>query len=194
MRGQVLGPASKPSVVTASGIGYVVACPDELEELAQVELWIHTATSRDGEVRLFGFKTPVQRQAFEALIAVNAVGPAAALAILKELSLSDLVQAILSKDAKAISQAKGVGAKAAASIIATITLPTELLDLGTSTSIDLGTVVVSSVDSDIIRSLQDLGMGLAEAKTAVAIAHEQVQGNDLSELLTAALIAGTANA
>ncbi|MEO1131905.1 MAG: Holliday junction branch migration protein RuvA, partial [Cyanobacteria bacterium J06639_1] len=59
------------------------------------------------------FGTPAERDVFVELIGVSGVGPSLGLALLSTLSLSELIQAIVTENARVLSLTPGVGTKTA---------------------------------------------------------------------------------
>ena len=64
---------------------------------------------REGAVDLFGFADQEELSCFKMLIGVSGVGPKAALAILSVAPPSQLALAIITEDAKLLTQAPGIG-------------------------------------------------------------------------------------
>jgi Holliday junction DNA helicase RuvA len=62
---------------------------------------------------LYGFETRQERELFRELVAVNGVGPQMGLALLGEMSVEELVQAIVEGDTRRLIQAPGVGKRTA---------------------------------------------------------------------------------
>lgn len=78
----------------------------------------HSNANLSTEVhQLFGFKTEAERDLFEKLITVSGVGLNTARLILSAFSVTDLVHAIETENAKMISSVKGIGEKTAQRII-----------------------------------------------------------------------------
>ena len=72
---------------------------------------------REGAVDLFGFADQEALSCFKMLIGVAGVGPKAALAILSVAPPSQLALAIITEDAKLLTQAPGIGKKIAQRIV-----------------------------------------------------------------------------
>ena len=72
---------------------------------------------REDALSLFGFANREELDTFKLLIAINGVGPKAALAILSTLSVEELRFAVISQDIKTISKAPGIGKKSAERLI-----------------------------------------------------------------------------
>ena len=108
-------------VVEAGPVGLGIYVPlSVLEVLPPLgeEVKIYTYLQvREDDLSLYGFLNRQDLDMFRRLIGVNGIGPKGALGILSALSPDDLRLAILTGDAKAISNAPGVGAKTAQRII-----------------------------------------------------------------------------
>jgi len=107
-------------VLQCAGIGYGLYVSFEdfgaLETGQSAKLYVYEAIREDAH-NLFGFKTLETKQLFEQLLTVKGIGPKMALAILSIATLSQVRQAIANGDVKFISQANGVGKKAAERIV-----------------------------------------------------------------------------
>ena len=101
------------------------------------------------------------------LLSVSGVGPKAALAILSTLTPNQLVLAVMTNDAKALTKAVGVGAKMAQRVILEISgklKNSEILpDEAIPQEVTLDTSAVEAVSA-----LTVLGYSQAEAKRAVS--------------------------
>lgn len=105
----------RSGMIVAGGVGYRVECPHDLVDGENVELWVE-CTGNDGLMRLFGFADNDQRQAFVALTKLPGVGPAAALALLRDVGMVGIVDAVRHKNPEKLLAAKGVGRKLANAI------------------------------------------------------------------------------
>ena len=104
-------------IIDNNGIGYKintsVATLGRLGnpgDLAKVYTHYHV---REDDISLFGFSTNEELNMFELLITVSGVGPRVALAILSSISPSSFALAVITNDAKGLTQAQGVGLKLA---------------------------------------------------------------------------------
>lgn len=77
-----------------------------------VQIFTHQQV-RDDQVVLYGFGSRAERDLFRQLISVSGVGPQLAIALLDSLELTDLVQAIVAGNTRALSKTPGVGTKTA---------------------------------------------------------------------------------
>lgn len=107
-------------IVENNGIGYMIKVPSSFlatlhcKDTVKIYTYMYV---REDQLALFGFESRNQLKMFEMLISVNGIGPKAAVGILSTLSISALMLAIISQDAKAISKAPGIGAKTAQKLI-----------------------------------------------------------------------------
>lgn len=121
IRGTVEEIVEDTVILENQGIGYAVKVPlTVLESLrangSECKLYTYLYV-REDQLALFGFESRNQLHMFELLITVNGVGPKVALGILSTFTVSALMMAIVSQDAKAISKAPGIGAKSAQKVI-----------------------------------------------------------------------------
>ena len=112
---------AEAAVVDAGGVGYSILMPARhLSQLPPVgsEVMIHTHMQvKEDDQQLFGFLDKEDLVIFKKLISVSGVGPKGALSILSQLTASELHFAVISDDAKTISNAQGIGKKTAEKIV-----------------------------------------------------------------------------
>lgn len=166
-------------VLDVHGVGYVAYC--STRTLAALPgageaatLFIETYV-REDMIRLYGFKTELEREWFKLLMAnVQGVGAKVALAILSTLAPSDLANAIALRDIAMVSRAPGVGKKVAERIV------TELKNkapafAGEATGTiglkqELGEGVAPAPIADAVSALVNLGYSRDIAANAIAAA------------------------
>jgi len=116
---------------------------------------------------IYGFTKNDELTMFLHLLSVSGVGPKAALAILSTLTPNQLVLAVMTNDAKALTKAVGVGAKMAQRVILELSgklKNSEILpDEAIPQEVTLDTSAVEAVSA-----LTVLGYSQAEAKRAVS--------------------------
>ena len=115
---------------------------------------------RDDSLTLYGFPTEDARAAFEALIAVNGIGPRLALSILSTMTTDALALAIDSADPGAFKGVSGVGTKTANRIV-----------LELKGKLDWQPVATYRPDAghaDLVDALTALGYTVQEAAAAAA--------------------------
>ena len=102
-------------ILDVGGVGYQVHCsartlqalpaPGEAAVLS-IETYV-----REDQIKLFGFRSDVEREWFRLLQTVQGVGAKVALAVLSTLPPADLANAIALRDKAAVSRTPGVGAE-----------------------------------------------------------------------------------
>src|SRR5579862_4546181 len=108
-------------ILDVGGVGYQVHCsPRTLQALPATgeaaTLSIETYV-REDQIRLFGFRTDVEREWFRLLQTVQGVGAKVALAVLGTLRPADLASAIAMRDKAMVARTPGVGPKVAERIV-----------------------------------------------------------------------------
>ena len=165
-------------ILDVGGVGYQVHCsartlqalpsPGEAATLS-IETYV-----REDQIKLFGFRSDVEREWFRLLQTVQGVGAKVALAVLGTLPPADLANAIALRDKAAVARTPGVGPKVAERIV------TELKDKAPAfADVDPGVIRLSGAieDSrapqpiaDAISALINLGYGQPQAAAALAAA------------------------
>jgi Holliday junction DNA helicase RuvA len=172
-------------ILDVQGVGYQVHCsartlqalpaPSEAAMLS-IETYV-----REDQIKLFGFRSDVEREWFRLLQTVQGVGAKVALAVLSTLPPSDLANAIALRDKAAVARTPGVGPKVAERIV------TELKDKTPAlANIDPAVVHLSeAMDdnraprpvTDAISALVNLGYGQPQAAAAIASAARNAGDN-----------------
>ena len=121
LKGKVVGCGDGYVILESGGVGFQVFMPRPVAEEAEkspAEVVIHThLVAREDTMALYGFLAPGELEMFRLLITVNRVGPALAMAILSQMTVSDLAAAVIGGDEKALTRVSGVGRKNAGRII-----------------------------------------------------------------------------
>jgi len=179
-------------VLDVNGVGYLVQCSartlQELPGVGQpVTLSIETYV-REDQIRLFGFRTDVEREWFRLLQTVQGVGAKVALSVLGTLKPADLASAIAMRDRAMVARTPGVGPKVAERIV------TELKDKAPAFA-DLDPAVIrlsGAIEDrrapqpvvDAVSALVKLGYGQPQAAAAVAAAARSAgEGADTARLI-----------
>ena len=179
-------------ILDIGGVGYQVHCstrtlqhlpsPGEAAVLS-IETYV-----REDQIKLFGFRSDLEREWFRLLQTVQGVGAKVSLAVLGTLSPADLANAIALRDKAAVERTPGVGKKVAERIV------TELKDKAPAYA-DLDPAVVrlsGQVDekrapqpvADAVSALVNLGYGQPQAAAAIAAAtREAGEGSDTAKLI-----------
>jgi len=176
-------------LIEVGGVGYrVTVTPTTLVEVGEpgdvVFVHVHHHLRDDAQV-LYGFRTRVERECFESLLAAHGVGPALALAILSVHGPDALARVVADDDIDALCLVPGVGKKTAARL---------LIELKSSLSVpvleaiggpaDLTIVGAPSARADVREALANLGYGPDEVASVV---RELPDADDVSVLLKEAL-------
>ena len=171
-------------ILDVNGVGYEVHLPTSaLQNLPQegemAELHIHLHVREDVQA-LFGFTQIAERDLFRTLITISKVGPRIALAILSELSVSELVACVQMDDTRPLEKVPGIGAKTAEKLL--IELRDKVSQFPIEDSIDLegGSSTGNSI-IEATEALVELGFSNREARQAVLIARDN--GKDTTEQL-----------
>lgn len=149
-------------VLDVNGVGYEINVPTSLAaKTERKETTFYTYMYvREDKVELFGFDTRLSLKYFKYLINVSGIGPKGALSILSTLTIDELIFAVLSDDAKAISRANGIGNKTAVKAILELKDKIDVAD-SVSAMPDYGTGDLSvSVSADNDSAMQDAVMAL----------------------------------
>ncbi len=175
------------AVIDVAGVGYQITCTRRsvgwlLSTQPQVEVLVHT-NAPDNVVELYGFRDAAERTWFRALLAVHGIGAKTALATLDALGPVELEQAVASDDTKAITRAEGIGAKAAARIIAE--LKHSVGNLPTVPNAAQG--MEENAYRDAVEALLALGYGRIEAVSALSTAQAEHPDGHAEDLVRLAL-------
>lgn len=133
LSGTVLRRTPTTLIIDVNGVGYGVEMP--LSALCEappngqrVTVWIDTYVREDA-LRLFGFMSFEDRQAFIMLRSVSGIGPKIALAILSTFDASSLRQVILQNKATLLESVPGIGGRTAEKIVLELRSKIERLGL-----------------------------------------------------------------
>lgn len=120
--------------VDVQGVGYRVFVSERTLQMlpapgAPVSLRVHTHVREDA-LQLFGFLDPVEQQVFEALIALNGIGPRAAMGVLSGIDAGEFARSVCAGDLARLCQIPGVGKKRAERMV--VELKERLLPLASA--------------------------------------------------------------
>jgi Holliday junction DNA helicase RuvA len=192
LKGLVDEIAEDHCVVDVGGVGYVAFCsartlgglpgPGEA-----VTLLIETYV-REDMIRLYGFRTHLEREWFRLLQSVQSVGAKVALAVLSTLTTSELANAIALRDITMVSRAPGVGKKVAERIVTELKTKAPAFAGEATGTIglkqELGEGVAPAPVADAVSALTNLGYSRDIAANAVAAALKEAgEGADSARLI-----------
>lgn len=184
-------------LIDCGGVGYVVSCGARtLGRLPppgdEATLYVEQQWSQEQGPRLYGFLGRDERRAFTILIAIQGVGPKAALSVLDVLTPGELAGAAAREDKAAVARANGVGPKLAVRIITELK-GKPLGDVSFTPSapgvhVEAATPPAPSLAGEAVSAL--LGLGVAEVNARRAVDQALIRlGEDaeLSAVIRAAL-------
>lgn len=167
LAGQMVVKKPTHVVVDVGGVAFHVGIPlstyERLPASGRVKIFTYLKVSDDG-MRLYGFATEQERDVFLHLTdSVARLGPAKALSILSNVSISRLVRCIEDEDVETLKRIRGIGEKLAQRLVVELKgkLPLEAMG-GTSGRGDLGTDA-----REILQALQSLGYQRQECEEAM---------------------------
>ncbi len=163
-------------VISAAGVGYLVACtPSVLASITRgQEALVHTTMIvREDAMLLYGFADIHERDMFAVLLKAKRFGAASAFNLLSALSPTEIATAIANGDEKALTKANGVGKRIASQLI--LDLKEEVRPFLAGTTAAAETVASNqpqhsgNVDENqVLGALMGLGFKEAEASEALA--------------------------
>lgn len=116
IQGEIVDTFDRGVVIDTGSIGYQVYTPAMVSVGDTILLHTHLVIREDAH-ELYGFQDIQEKLMFMNLISVSGVGPKTALQMLTMYPLAQLVGAIRSGDAKAVSLVPGIGKKTAEKVI-----------------------------------------------------------------------------
>lgn len=149
--------------ITVGDVGLRVNVPTSfIENVGEVGGRVHLFTSlqvKEDSLTLYGFPNSDVRQAFEALLGVNGVGPRLALSILSILTPENLAFAVAEEDTDVFKGVSGVGKRIAQRIV---------MELKGKLQVEMTAAPATRPDGEIVDALTALGYSASEAMEAVA--------------------------
>lgn len=184
LNGRVIALESSSAIVEVSGVGYLVQITNATAQNLSIDhsAFLHTTLIvREDGFTLFGFPTVSEQRVFDLLRSVSGVGPKSALAILGELSVEQIIDAVAHENDAAFKSVSGIGPKTAKLI--SVTLAGKLGTASTSSKTKNNTDL-----SLVINGLTGLGWNERSAIEAATKASEVLgAGASTNNLLKAAL-------
>jgi holliday junction DNA helicase RuvA len=169
LRGRLLEKHPNRVVVDVNGVGYDVHVPVSSfyglgEAGSDIALRVHTHVREDA-LALFGFRTHLELQLFERLIAVSGIGPKLALAVLSGIEPPDLIQAVQRGDIARLTAIPGVGKKTAERLA--LELKDKLAAMHVVEAAQQPTETESTMRDDLLSALLNLGYHRPAAEKAI---------------------------
>ena len=192
LRGNVDSLGDDHVIVDVHGVGYQVHCSSrtlgQTPEIGHEVVFSIETHVRETEIKLYGFRTDLEREWFRLLQNVQGVGARVALAILSTLEPGDLASAIALQDKAAVTRAPGVGPKVAQRIVVELKGKTPAMsaqpqDVAAFENA-IGEGAAGSAVVDAVSALQNLGYSSQQAAAAVAAAvREAGDGAESAKLI-----------
>lgn len=170
IKGELVLKQDNFAVVDNSGVGYKIYTSGLSLEGVSVgdDVTFYTYLYvREDIFDIYGFTKNDELTMFLHLLSVSGVGPKAALAILSTLTPNQLVLAVMTNDAKALTKANGVGSKMAQRVILELSGKLKNSEILPDESIP-ETVTLDTSAVEAVSALTVLGYSQAEAKKAVS--------------------------
>ena len=164
-------------VIENNGVGYGMSSSmNTIRQLPAIGSEVKLNTKlipKEDSLTLYGFYDKEELKMFELLLSVSGIGPKGALAILSNMSVSDIQFAIAGGDAKAFAAAPGVGKKTAERVIIDLKDKVDIIgafeakitaDLSGSAGKNANT---STVKEEVLEALVALGYSASNAARAL---------------------------
>lgn len=179
-------------VLDVQGVGYEVFVHERDLAKAKLDqpLTLHIRMAvREDAMTLYGFASPADREAYDALTAISGVGPKVAMALLAAYTPGQLASAVHRQDAAALVKAKGVGKKLAELILLKLKdkLPVALEDIAAIAQ--KPKLAADAVVDEVQSALQNLGYKPAVAQEAALQARALQPSAGFDAVLRVALAA-----
>lgn len=192
LEGRLIELGGEYVVLDVGGVGYrVYTSRRTREELfsaqrrdgaESVKLFV-SLQIREGDLALYGFSTPEERELFELLLTVAGIGPKVAISILSATTPQRLQEAILKGSTAELSAIKGIGRRTAERLIVELKEKVAKLPRGAPVSAPL-----DEREETALRALtRTLGFRESEARRALEQVREEYGDLPTEELLKRAL-------
>ena len=191
--GKIIHTEPELAVIECAGVGY--ACKTTFSTLQKIAgkesvmLYTHLSVREDA-VELYGFADKEELKCFKLLIGVSGVGPKAATSILSEMDSQRFALCVATGDSKALTKAKGIGAKTAQRIILELKdkLTGETISVrgGEKTAMPLTPAVGANI-ADALTALEVLGYTEGEAMSALSKLDPSLASEELIRMSLRAL-------
>lgn len=182
LKGTVTRTSIGQIVLDVNGVGYLVhlTLPSSSEVSVGLDLFLNIehVIKEDSET-LFGFLTLKELEAFQLLCSVNGVGPKSALAVLGQLGVAGIEEAVVTANDEMFRSVSGIGPKTAKLIV--LSLTGKLVSSGSSST--------STNGQNVVNALIGLGYAERQARGAVESVTKEESGLPEQELLKRSLAA-----
>ncbi|MDF1514437.1 MAG: Holliday junction branch migration protein RuvA [Anaerolineae bacterium] len=160
LKGTIISIEDDLAILDVGGVGFAIFIPSAMDLKIGKEHVLYTYLHvRENELALYGFAKPDEKFLFVQLLAVNGVGPKAALSVMSTLSSDTVRRAVINDQPEVLSRAPGVGKKTAQAIVLHLK---DKLARHNITDIE-----VDEDDADVVAALTALGFSIVEAQRAL---------------------------
>ena len=168
-------------VQTQSGVGYEIRVPETIclksQSNQEIQLYIHTHV-REDELTLYGFSSWEQKELFQMVIKTTGVGPKLGLAVLSQLSIDQLTDAVFQNNTAAFSQVSGIGRKTSAKLCLDLKDQLKNREMKASSSLQPGNEldgILVDQNQELISALKNMGFQEREIRMVLPQAGEKDQ-------------------
>lgn len=179
IKGIVVDKSETHIIVMAHNFGISLAVAQPASFLLEEEIFLHTYMHWNQEQgpSLFGFLSLVEKELFLLIISCSGIGPRLGIALLSQLTVTQIVHAIQVGDHKVLSSVSGIGAKKAEYIVLHLKDKMSGLTKNIASSDTVSGAKVAEWNT-IIEVLQSLNYSKQEIDAAVS--HLQKEYKDTS--------------
>jgi len=187
LHGKIISKKPTKLLIDVNGVGYIVNISistfEKIADKEETSLFTYLSV-RESAMDLFGFYTMAEKEMFELLIGVSGIGPKSAQSILSGIQIEDLKDALKSGNVSRLISIPGIGRKIAERMVI------ELRDKVESVVeiIDGVSFSKSSVPSDAIAALVNLGYNQKVAERMVRAISDKSPDISIEELIKEALV------
>ncbi len=173
-----------------AGVGYRVNVPTSVTAAVRPGdkgVTIHTSLiATDGNLNLYGFNTPDERDVFELLITVSGIGPKAGIKLLS-LPKGRLLEAIAAEDIAVLTTIPGIGPKTAKRLV--LELKDKINELFEGGAGGAPVVFVTGGEAEIAaKGLQSLGYSASEIRGMIkTLPPDDLKNMNATEIIQACL-------
>ncbi len=155
-------------ILDVNGVGYRVQIPFSTyyelpEEGGSVSLHIHTHVKEDA-INLYGFRSLMEKNFFQTLIAVSGIGPKLAKDILSNIQPEELARAIVQGNLTRLSAIPGIGTKTAERLVREWKEKVARLDVAPPAKGEVTARAADTILDDVASALVNLGYKEAVVK------------------------------
>ncbi|SDH45873.1 Holliday junction DNA helicase subunit RuvA [Pseudobutyrivibrio sp. 49] len=163
-------------IIENNGVGYAISSSmSTIRQLPNIGSEVKLNTKlipKEDSLTLYGFYDKEELKMFELLLSVSGIGPKGALAILSNMTVSDIQFAVAGEDAKAFAACPGIGKKTAERAIIDLKDKVDIIGafeakITSDLSGKKSSIPVISVKEEVLEALVSLGYSASNAARAL---------------------------